>query len=108
MNQWIANAAARLDFEQPSHTSKLARHGDEPATSDATARQRMGSIRSVRQSAHVPRFDVERRSDYDGSKYEFPVTQRRKRKAEAAEKENQPPMKQPRPVNVVQPAWMRV
>ena len=41
-------------------------------------------------------------------KYESPVMQRRKRKAEVAGSENQPPKKQPRPVNVVQPAWMRV
>ena len=111
MNQWIANAVARLiasssairaswrdTLLSPPHLLRL------PDSAWARFDRYVDLFGSQSTFAALKR----RRTDHDGSKYEFPVTQRRKRKADMAEGESQPPKKQLRPVNVVQPAWMRV
>ena len=108
VNQWIANAAARLSVNSaairaswrdthlsPPHLMRLP----DAAWAQLTEMGGAATLSALNQ----------RRPAYDGSMYDFPVTQRRKRQADAAAgSENQPPKKQPRPVNVVQPAWMRV
>ena len=106
VNQWIANATARLIASSPAiragwrDTLLSPPHLLRLPDSAWTRFERFGSPVTFAALS-------QRRSDYDGSKYEFPVTQRRKRKAEAVEGESQPAKRQLRPVNVVQPAWMR-
>ena len=111
VNQWIANAAAQLiasssavraswrdTLLSPPHLLRLP--------DNAWARfDRYGDLFGSQSTFAALK---QRRSDYDGSKYEFPVTQRRKRKADGIGTDGQPAKKQLRPVNVVQPAWMRV
>ena len=110
MNQWIANAAARLIA-----SSSAIRACWRDTLISPPHLMRLPDSAWARFSQYGSQFTFtalsRRRSDYDGSKYEFPVTQRRKRKADVAVavagNENQAVKKQRRPVNVVQPAWMR-
>jgi hypothetical protein len=105
--EWIANAVARV---LGSTSSIQASWRDTLLSSPhlmrlpASAWERFGQYGSPLTFTAL----MQRRADYDGSRYEFPVTQRRKRKADAATDDTQQPKKQLRPVNIVQPAWMRV
>jgi len=107
-NQWIANATARLIANEsairaswrdtllsPPHLMRLP----------DSAWARFGHYRGG--SPYTFAALSRRRGDYDGSKYDFPVTKRRKRKAgaAAAASESQAGKKR-RPLNVVRPAWM--
>jgi hypothetical protein len=109
VNQWIANATARLIVSSsairaswrdtllsPPHLMRL------PARFWTRLAELAGWLGCTRTVAALSR----RRADYDGSKYEFPVTQRRKRKVELVGGQSQLAKKQARPVNVVKPAWM--
>ncbi len=109
VNSWIANATARLiasssairaswrdTLLSPPHLMRL------PAEFWTRLTELAGLLRCARTVAALSR----RRAEYDGSKYSFPVTQRRKRRAEAAAGESQPAKRQARPVNIVRPAWM--
>ena len=111
VNQWIANASARLIASSsalraswrdtllgPPHLMRLPDRA-------WTHLDRYSSLFGCQRTFIAL---AQRRSDYDGSKYEFPVTQRRKRKVDGIGTDGQPAKKQLRPVNVVQPAWMRV
>jgi hypothetical protein len=107
VNLWIANAAARLIA-----SSSALRACWRDTLISPPHLMRLPDSAWVRFGQYGSQFTFtalrQRRADYDGSNHEFPVTQRRKRKADVTDSENQPPKKQPRPVNVVQPAWMRV
>ena len=107
VNRWIANATARLMVESKaiigSWTSTLVADPHIMRLPDNAWSQ-------LTNLYNGPTLDAlsARRPLYDGTRYDFPVTQRKKRKPESVDSENQPPKKQLRPVNVVQPAWMRV
>ena len=107
VNQWIANAAARLIA---SSSAVRASWRDTLIGAPHLMRLPDRAWDRIGLLSDGPTWTAlsRRRSDYNGSRYEFPVTQRRKRKTDTAGSENQPSKKQLRPVNVVQPAWMRV
>ena len=105
--QWIATATARLIA---SSSAIRASWRDTLIGPPHLLRLPDGAWACIAQMGSEFTFTAlrQRRSNYDGSRYEFPVTKRRvpKRKADVAGSEDQPPTKQLRPVNIVQPEWM--